>query len=281
MAGGLFGGGTGTAEDPYLVEDGEDLVAVGQLTDRGESLGTFFKQAENIDLALFLNWQPICTLHPFVGSYDGQLYEINNLKIEKDDEVDFFSAVGLFSRLGSSAILNGVQLVNADVHGDQFVGALVGEAETGNLGSAGITISNCSASGKVTGVWNSTGGLVGYIGGLVTTTLVDCYTSCDVIGDDEVGGLIGGSWEAPTITERCYAEGDITGSKNVGGLLGYAYTNGTIFKNSFALNKFIKRKSDSVETTFGDIYGGKMITAPIEIIIENCYSIDTMQFVQE
>jgi hypothetical protein len=131
-----------------------------------------------------------------------------------------------------------------------FIGGLVGR-------NYGGTLTNCYATGKVTGDYN-TGGLVGYAysssiancyatgevrggdytGGLVgwneSGTIKNCYATGSVSGNnDRTGGLVGCNYKGCTIT-NCYATGEVTGNKYTGGLVGSNY--GTI-TNCYATGK--------------------------------------------
>lgn len=94
-------------------------------------------------------WQPIGTSSsPFIGSLDGQGYEISGLFINRPDEDE----IALFGCVGEAAIINDVEVVNAAVTGKQYVAGLVGS----NLG----TLANCYFNGSVNGD-ERLGGLVG------------------------------------------------------------------------------------------------------------------------
>jgi len=144
-------------------------------------------------------WQPIGW---FIGSLDGQGYEIRDLTINRPGEIQ----IGLFSVSSSEAIIENVGLANVDVIGFRYVGALVGR-------SYGI-VRNSYSVGSVTGTDWSVGGLVGDNCG----TMIDCYFSGDVSGSRGVGGLVGDNW-AGTVS-RCYAIGSVNGDERVGGLAG-------------------------------------------------------------
>jgi hypothetical protein len=94
-------------------------------------------------------WQPIGTSgDPFIGSFDGQGYEISDLFISRPDK----NEVGLFGCVGEGGVINDVEVVNAAVTGNQYVAGMVGN----NSG----TLSNCYFSGSVNGD-QCLGGLVG------------------------------------------------------------------------------------------------------------------------
>ncbi len=90
---GDFAGGTGTEDDPYLIEDAVQLDKV-----REQNSGQYFKLIKDIDLSSYDNWKPLSSKddseHRFVGYFDGNGFTISNLKINRGNEDN----VGLFGR---------------------------------------------------------------------------------------------------------------------------------------------------------------------------------------
>jgi len=238
-------------------------------------LGSNYKQVSNIDLSGFAEWIPIGAI--FSGVYDGGGYIVSNVTCTAS-----YSLIGLFAENYGSIINLGVENINyvtggsnvgglvgrnssgtisncyatGDVIGDSYVGGLVGYNSSG-------TISNCYATGNATGS-SSVGGLVGRDS---SGTISNCYATGNVTGSSYVGGLVG--YNSSGTISNCYATGDVIGDSYVGGLVGRS--TGTI-SNCYALNNYINRRAGQVTTTFGDITGSGSVT--------NCYSLDTMQFVQ-
>ena len=102
-----------------------------------------------------------------------------------------------------------------DVIGSNMVGGLAGFVDG--------SISGCSATGNVRGLFDCVGGLVGY---MEWSTMTDCYATGSVTGYRMVGGLVGATTETSAIT-GCFAAGSVTGvvplfglSEDIGGLLG-------------------------------------------------------------
>jgi len=148
-------------------------------------------------------WQPIGTSDDqFVGSFDGQGYEISDMFINRPDE----SLVGLFGAVDLGGVIQNVKMLNADVTGDWAVGSLVGE----NWGD----VRNSYSSGAVTGA-DCVGGLVGGNAGGVN----NCYSAANVTGHWDVGGLVGCSDSRGTVSNS-YSVGSVTGEWAVGGLVG-------------------------------------------------------------
>lgn len=159
-------------------------------------------------------WQPIGIWpNPFIGSFDGQGFEITNLFIDREGEDN----VGLFSFVDTGATIMGVALVNATVTGELYVGGLVGHNHDGSL-------SNCHSTGSVAG-HTHVGGLVGESGGTVSNS----YSDASVSGSYEVGGLIG---QNHATVSRSYSTGRVIGDEYVGGLVGWNHE-GTL-SNSYS-----------------------------------------------
>ena len=200
-------------------------------------------------------WQPIgssAVNDAFVGSFDGQGYEICDLFINHPDESD----VGLFGVVETGGVIENVGVVNGNITGYEAVGNLVGYSRgtvrnsyargnvTGDLdvgslvGVNGGTVGNSYSSGSVTGR-DGVGGLVGknegtvsnsysigsvngndFVGSLVGInggTLSNSYTSGTVNGNDFAGGLVGRN---EGTVSKCYSTGNVTGDEHIGGLVG-------------------------------------------------------------
>ncbi len=156
-------------------------------------------------------WEPIGEWgNPFIGTFDGNGYEIRGLLVNRPDE----SQVGLFGSVGVGGVVKNVGLVDVDVTGDHGAGALAGN-------SFRVTVSNSYSSGSVTGR-DSVGGLVGWNG---DGTLSNSHSACRVTGKWSVGGLVGATQDG-TISDS-YATGSVTGEYRVGGLVGTS-SGGTI-----------------------------------------------------
>jgi hypothetical protein len=83
----------------------------------------------------------------------------------------------------------------------------------GQNSSSSATIKNCYSTGEVTGDSN-TGGLAGGSNGHITY----CYSTSKVTGSIEnTGGLVG---DNRRIIKNCYATGKVTGNNRTGGLAG-------------------------------------------------------------
>jgi hypothetical protein len=227
--GAVYGGGNGTAENPFQIWTAEQMNTIGLNPDDWDD---HFLLMADLDLSAYTGTQYniIGDYPPFTGTLNGNGHVIRNLTIERSTQ----SSIGLFGTLGTGGQIINLGVENTDLYGYQYVGRLVGA----NFG----TITACYATGKVNGE-NWVGGLIGqnygtitacyatgmvdggyyptFIGGLVGTnlgTITACYATGWVIGDYYVGGLVGRNANG-TIT-ACYATANVYGENIVGGLIG-------------------------------------------------------------
>lgn len=193
-------GGTGELTNPWQITDIYGLQGLGTHLDSHAQL------VNDIDATHLTNFAPIGSYsQPFAGSFDGQLFAIDHLKITSTN-----SLVGLFG--AASGHLSGIGLNNVSVaaQGSDFVnatGAIVGHLLDGGR------VNNSYASGNVTGKDN-VGGLIGSNEG----SLSHSYSTVKVTGDEYVGGLVG--WNIGHI-QVAYSTGEVTGDDQVGGIAGY------------------------------------------------------------
>ena len=210
--------GEGEENDPYLIEDVEDLKNLAENVKNGTDYeGKYFQLTVNIDLKNE-EWTPIGTIvytgefgrseeRYFKGTFDGDGHQIANLTITGRNEY-----VGLFGYVRNATIQN--CNVAGEVSGYNFAGGIVGavDGKTNN-------ILNCSFQGNVTGNM--------YVGGIVGQVQNQCeVSSCYAIGtvhggNDKVGGIAG---EGRGAIKNCYVLADVSASgKFAGGITGDTY----------------------------------------------------------
>lgn len=233
-----YAGGSGTAEDPYLIETAEQMNAIGT---NPADWNKHFRLMQDIDLSAFTGtafhiigeWVAWGSAHnrPFAGSFDGNGKTISNFSYTSASG----DGIGLFAYVKGR--IQDLGLVNPNITAQGgYVGSLVGYLDEGGIsgcyakrasvsggnnvgglvGANDGTIASCYSSGQVFGD-AYVGGLVGLVGaGMVT----NCYSTASVSGNRNVGGLVGKTdQETSTITD-CYATGSVDGNRYVGGLLG-------------------------------------------------------------
>jgi hypothetical protein len=206
---GVYGGGAGTAEDPFLIFSAEQLDSIA--LNPGD-LYRHFKLMADIDLGAYTgtDFNTIGSRFGFAfgGVFDGNNHSISNFTYSCTDS----NYVGLFGFVdGIDAQIRDLDLVDPNVNAGSSddVGSLVGYFRRG-------TISRCSAQGGTVTGRNCVGGLVGrnYLG-----TIADCYASTNVVGDANLGGLVGRTYVE---VSNCYSTGSVLQSADVtGGLVGF------------------------------------------------------------
>lgn len=224
-----FAGGSGTAEDPYLIADGAQLarfaaIVNGTLNGTQQNKAACGKLTADILLNDISNWTswnenteslhlwtPIGTSYEqsFTGTLDGDGHSISGIYISNEAEYQ-----GLVGNLGEGGTLQNLGIEASYIKGGSRVGGLCGR----NQG----TVNNCYNTGSVAGS-DYVSGLCGDNSGTVT----NCYNSGSVAGNRSVGGLCGFNMLGAVIT-NCYNTGSVTGSDYVGGLCGFNWLGGTV-----------------------------------------------------
>ena len=222
-----YEGGTGTAENPYLINTAEQMNEIGNNPDDWDK---HFKLTADIDMndLAGIDYNIIET---FTGKFDGNNFTISNfnLSLTRQSNTGLFGYVSgeikdlglldpnifvLGDTVGSLAghLFQGI-IINcyarrASVSGSNIIGGLVG-LNTGR-------ITNCYSTGRISGdVF--VGGLVGEVG---DGTVARCFSRADVFGNGEVGGLVGKTLHEGSEITNCYATGSVEGGTYVGGLVG-------------------------------------------------------------
>ncbi|MBU9713453.1 cadherin-like beta sandwich domain-containing protein [Evansella tamaricis] len=221
--GGMNLEGSGTAEDPYLVYTAEDINLV------RKDLESHYEQRGNIDLTTYLSrggdgyakWQDDGWLP--IGdsnvSFTGT-YDGNGFTISNlMIERPNTNDTGLFGRIGTGGQILNISLENVEIQGLQYIGGLVGYLDG--------SIVNGSVQGNVIG-HEDVGGLVGYVAS--QGSINQSFAAGKVLGTgNKIGGLVGSN--SAEIKES-YATGEVDGDNHsVGSLVGM--NNGTVSKSYY------------------------------------------------
>ena len=168
-----------------------------------KSAGSYASGAVNRQWTSGNGWLPIGVGGSFDASFEGNRRTIANLYIDRSG-ANQPEVIGLF--YVSRGNLERIVLVNTDITGTNFVGALVG----GNYGD----VIACSITGRVSGILD-VGGLVGNNSG----NLISSHTTSNVAGEGNIGGLVGTNGGSITSS---HAMGNVSGSTSGshGGLVG-------------------------------------------------------------
>ncbi len=221
---GSFTGGSGTAEDPYLIADGAQLARFAAIVNGTDGMTQNTAANGKLTADIVLNdtegwenwnesteglnsWTPIGNSweNQFTGTLDGDGHSVSGIYIS--NETDYQGLVGY---LGEDGALRNLGVNASYIKGGYRVGGLCGWNDGG-------TVTNCYNTGNVTGTWNYVGGLCGWNDG---GTVTNCYNTGNVTGTgDYVGGVCGDN--DGTVT-NCYNTGNVTGNDAyVGGVCGY------------------------------------------------------------
>jgi hypothetical protein len=248
-----YGGGSGTADDPYLIYTAEQMNTVGVEPNDWDKQ---FKLMADIDLSVYtgtdFNIIGNGLLPAFSGVFDGNGHTISNFTYSStgepcigifgyvyghnarvinvgmiDPNVDDGTAAGVGSLVGwiDLGTVTNCHVIGGSVTGKQLVGGLIG---------SGAIIADCYAVGTRVIAEGSTGGLVGSNGG----SIIDCYATAEITGSYRIGGLVGSNRGA--IVDS-YSDGIVDGGSTVGGLVGY--NDNGIISNCFSTTNVTGKNS--------------------------------------
>ena len=235
-----FAGGTGTKDDPYRIENGEQLAKLSKdVSERNTYKGKYFRLEKNIDLSAH-RWIPIgdfggSSYKSFEGFLDGNCKTISGMVVDQSKDQQSAGLFGYISNAtkGNEVGVKDLTIANAALYVDESI-----LADPNGFVSAGILVAgamvndgykgtgvfeNISVSGtitvKATNGSNKIGGLIGDDNRCIVR---NCATDVTITGASNTGGMTGTS--CTTTFENCTAKGRISGLWGLGGFVGYATT---------------------------------------------------------
>ncbi len=259
--------GSGTAEDPYLVQSGADLAYIAKVVNDAAAAttnfsGNYFKMTKSIDLngnELLIGGYTADKR--FYGYFDGNNCSIRGINATQSlfgklyngyiKNLSTYGTVtttekkgvaGLVSYMTASTVENITNYVN--ITGIQQVAGVVGWLENNTTTFA----KNCVNYGTVYATSYQIGGIAGFAKG----SLSDCTNFGDVTstGSGYVGGIGGAAKDAKGSRSNCVNYGNISAKSYIGGCFGqitktttncYSYGTATIISGT--------------ATTVGDVVG--------------------------
>ena len=272
--------GNGTKEDPFLIDNAEDLKAFRDSVNENTTYENLFvKLTDNIDLEN-KEWTPIGNKEKkiyFKGTFNGNDKEISGLSIDTNDEyVGLFGAIedaviknltvsgsvtginaaGIVARMNGGTVENCVN--NVDVNGkNKKAGGIICLTNSNYTNN----IINCTNNGDITGnnSIDGLGGIVGYGNGN-TTTVDGCRNTGNIGGNEEkyAGGIIGYATGADAEVKNCENTGEITANELAGGIIG-------IITGGYSVKDCTNRGEVFANNTAGGIAGGDASG-----VVENC-----------
>lgn len=206
--------GSGTADDPYIIDGKKALMGLAQLCNGVQMkhfAGKYFRQTADIDLGGDTEFTGIAVtpkyssaanmLVYFCGTYDGGGHTISGVKINgayadqegKIQSMQSYASAGLFGAVRSGAVIKGVRLdASCSITGYNNVGSIAGEI------GEDVTITDCSSAASVTAYARYAGGIAGHITVASANYLLDNVkiSDCGFYGtvrssDSYVGGIAG------------------------------------------------------------------------------------------
>ena len=260
-------------ETEFTLTTAEELAGLAALVNKGNTFeNKTVKLGGNINLS-GSEWTSIGSGgQGWRGTFDGQNYQINNLKTRKTDTDP---GHGLFYYITSGTVEN-LSVVDADI-----------ESSSGNFNmgiladwtNGSVTIRNCHTSGTI---HNKTGNKL--LGGVIGSAkagaqIIGCSSDAEIISDyyddgdgysdcDTVGGIVG-QWENATdaaLISDCWFGGSISCGFNdsgVGGILGanfdfYENQPGVDIQNCLVATREIRCAEPGNITWIGAVVNGQV-----------------------
>ena len=275
-----YSGGSGTAEDPWLISTVVDLKTLADTINTGASAdfdavgnyhGYYFKQTANLDLSGIDNWDPIgysgSGLY-FAGNYDGDGHTISGAKstgkVDKLNQTDKDSygcaTAGIFGWVAFGSVKN-LTVKNADflATGDNnksYAGGVLAVAYS-------CTVENCSVYNSKIESRRNPNENSNYAGGITGIALKSSFEKCASVGNTIRHGSFGGGFigsldgEDSNFTNCYVANCIVTGCSDTisnstlsGGFLGASMDGDAILNNCFVYDC----AAQPDENTKGDDY---------------------------
>mgnify|MGYP004600508397 CR=1 FL=1 len=234
---GGFTGGTGTAEDPYLISSEAGLEYLRSEVESGITFAGKYIALDS-DITLSGEWTPIGTFSaPFAGVIDGRNHTIDGMTITNAlVEASAGTVYAGFIGYGNPTVsLKNISLTNVSIDITDsakgiYAAGLIAFMKNDTANGTQSYIDNCSAEGSIS---VSTQNKITVIGGLAGftnqgATVTNCHTDVDITvnagnANATVGGLI--AWTSIRllcVNDYALGDVDVTSTKtnygNVGGL---------------------------------------------------------------
>ena len=208
---GPFSGGSGTAENPYLIGSTGDFEqflsccksGYGDL-DAAHFRIAAYRQTADLDLGSITGFAPVgpTASENFRGSYDGGNFSIRSLNIKVTEKKN----AALFGNCGTGTVLKNIHLEGLSVKSSYaYAAGIVGYLYRG-------AVENCSVSGEVVSEGNAdnksyTGGVAGRV---FDSTVKNCLFSGKITASSNHSGGIAGTCDGNTVISGClFSKGSV------------------------------------------------------------------------
>ena len=199
-----FAGGTGTASDPYLIENAEQLAYV---VSTNLDDGLYFKLIKDIRIndTTKANWQETATSWVwgnirFTGTFDGDGHTVDGLYYKgSQDKFGLFSYVGANDAGTIPAVIKNIKMTNAYVTSTAKNGVAILAGQTSAKTTfEGIYIDEtCSLSATSA---KGVAGVVGFGNGKTPVIIKDSAVLATIAGGSQIGAFAGAYWSNDTVT---------------------------------------------------------------------------------
>ena len=296
--------GSGTADDPFLINTIEDLTWMRDRVNNGDAtyVSAHYKLMCSLNFAGQDDWVPIgkSEVTPFKGFFDGNGMLLANIHIgtkEKPMGAYYGGFIGymtngsvsnlaiiwtglyttaLFpdSRCYSGGIAGYVE--SATIHNSYTRGSVTSSDYAGGIAGMMVysTLSNCESGGDITSATNNdtscSGGLIGYSG---FNKLSNSYSTGTISSLQEAGGIVGYSSYDNIV--NCFSTGTLFSTSNsarIGGIAGQVSSSYII--NSYSI-AFIEA-SAATSYEYSSSYVGGIAGISYGATITNCYSASSL-----
>lgn len=248
--------GEGTEEEPYLIQNEEDLACLSEQVNNGNSYSQkYIKLTTDLYMGGGICFTPIGTgsTKAFKGYFNGDGHVINDLYISTTNNY-----AGLFGYVERASI-SGVT-VTGKISGKQYVGGIAGYAYSSTL------ITNCMNQANVSATGIYAGGIVGRVNGIDSNIakITGCVNSGSVSnGANNYCGGITGYAQYVTVSS-CYNTGSVVSNRG-GGIVGQEGIAGS-FENLYSIGSVTMAETGSYN------YAGALVGyANNEANWKNCY----------
>ena len=260
-----YGGGTGTADDPYLISNIDHLVNfVVRTYWEMEYDGVYFKMTADIDASAPASWGASASSHAFKGTFDGDGHKILNVK----------STTPLFYYTGQGSVIKNLTFEDA---------VITGTATTNNTallaGTINGTVENChvvnaTQNYNATNMNNFNGGLVAYV--TQVGKVENCSYNGTVTTAGGYGSIAGRNMGGAIV--NCRSEATITPMRSnitIGGIAGTTqwFSNGAYYNFDNCVFNGVIRTANSSYTSM-NIGGIAGMGSPLSMT--NCVNLGTI-----
>ena len=283
--------GTGTENDPFLIESAENLAYLAYAVNKGyDTQDLYFRLTTNIDLngSEDQQWVPIgismwysedgcyrgnsnyslygITPPGFNGHFDGGDHEISNIYIDNSEKV-YGDYCGLFGL--AKGVMDGQDIYPAVIENVFVTSGYIKGFTCGGIvanGNRSTLVSRCWNGATIDSVGyssSSCGGIVGWN----AYKVINCYNKGNISGY-YVGGIVG--YNAREI-EQCYNEGDVSGTYS-GGIFGFSMNGSVTINNCFNTGSVTADGSGINSAPVGPAAGGIASFLFRGGVISNCYN---------